>query len=202
MNVLRKFYIKHPKFRRYFDTAGVIFNWTMILYYIVAFIMIASIIIGFYLALPEEIGTVAAAITGSLLTVMIIPMITDNINKRTELQSQQFEKNNDFYEELSKQIIVALKTEEDAKIKELSKFIGENYPEICINMSQSLIDNLLLLKEECDLKFSPNINAKFDIDTMAYFAEKCIKMIRRQGNIEGKFYFDQTLTCKEGANNP
>jgi hypothetical protein len=37
---------------------------------------------------------------------------------------------------------------------------------------------------------------------MAYFAEKCIKMIRKQGNIEGKFYFDQALTCKEGANSP
>ncbi|MDE5946602.1 MAG: hypothetical protein K2G63_04775 [Oscillospiraceae bacterium] len=58
------------------------------------------------------------------------------------------------------------------------------------------------MKEECDLKFSLNINVNADIDTIAYFAEKCIKIIRNQGNIEGSFYFCRSLTKKESSENP
>lgn len=189
MNPIRKFYIKHPKFRRYFD---VVTNYTILVAiasYILAFVLIMLPILGLYISLPDDIRIPATAITGGLLSISIFPLITDNINKRTDIQNEQFNRLHEFYINLSQLIITALRTEDNNKIRDLSEFIKDNYPTMCIDMPQKLIDCLLNLKDECDIKLSPNINANSDMKTFSYFAEKCMKIIRKQGNVEGAFTF-------------
>lgn len=199
MNPIRKFYIKHPKFRRIMDIIELWVNWANIFSYAIIFIFVLFIILFSYESLPEDIKTTATAIIGGLLSISVFPLIIDCINKRTEIQNARFERLHDFYIDLCKRIITALKTEKRNDIKEVSDFIKENYHIICIDVPQKLKVNLMALKQECDIKNSSNVNAKFDINTFAYFAEKSIRIIRKQGNVEGSFFFDNSLTNKNGA---
>lgn len=199
MNPIRKFYIKHPKFRRIMDTIEFWVNWANIFSYAIIFIFVLFIILFSYESLPEDIKTTATAIIGGLLSISVFPLIIDCINKRTEIQNARFERLHDFYIDLCKRIITALKTEKRDDIKEVSDFIKENYHIVCIDVPQKLKVNLMALKQECDIKNSSNVNAKFDINTFAYFAEKSIRIIRKQGNVEGSFFFDNSLTNKNGA---
>lgn len=200
MNPIRKFYIKHPKFRRWFDRIDNLVNWANVTTYIIAFIILLMIIFKIYISLPEDIGATAATITGGLLSICVFPLITESINKRTEIQTNHYNQSHEFYENLSKHIITVLKTEDIDNAKKLSDYIKESYPDMCIDFPKKLIENLLYLKDECDLMFSLNINANADMDTIAYFGEKCINIIRKQGNIKGGFHFNYKLTRKESDN--
>ena len=180
------------------DTIELWVNWANIFSYAIIFIFVLLIILFSYESLPEDIKTTATAIIGGLLSISVFPLIIDCINKRTEIQNARFERLRDFYIDLCKRIITALKTEKRDDIKEVSDFIKENYHIICIDVPQKLKVNLMALKQECDIKNSSNVNAKFDINTFAYFAEKSIRIIRKQGNVEGSFFFDNSLTNKNG----
>ena len=196
MNSLRRFYINHPKFRKHFDKIETWINWANVFSYILSFLFVLLIIILSYINLPEDIRTPATTIIGGLLSISIFPLIINCINKRTEIQKARFERLRDFYIELCKHIIDVLKTEDEDKIAELSNFIRDNYPIICIDIPQKLSESLLNLTDECNLKFSLNVNANFDMDTLRYFAERSIRIIRKQGNVEGKFHLYRAFTKK------
>lgn len=197
MNSSNNFYVRHPKFRTFTDRLYTIWDWAVLVSNVVSIIIIISFVLALYFLLPEDLATPVAAIAGGVLTLVVFPMFLNSINKRSDAQRAQFDRMHDFYIELTKNIVNALKKDENEDLQKLSLFIEENYPIICVDLPEKLRISVLDLKRECDYKLSVNMQTKFDRKNVLFFSEKCLRFIRKQGMIDGGFYFSNSLTTKE-----
>ena len=198
MNKIKTFMDKHSKFRKIVDIVDDKINMFGIISWLIIGAFISAFVIYLYYCLPNEIQKPISVIIGTVFTTLAIPLMFNNLNKRYETKKCQFERCNDYYNQITKMIIDVLQhssdNERNKRINELSKYFNDNYYFFCINFSSELLLNINDLKKECDYK--KDSNAVFSLDNFIHFSEKCLKSIRRQGNINGKVYFNNAFIKK------
>lgn len=195
INILRKFYVKHPVFRIVFDFIDNILSSVLLACYVFALLFFVGVIVLLYLLLPDDINTAASAITGGFLSLIIFPLIKEFLKVRVQMQNEQFIRSYKFYVDFSTLIIKSLKSETETNITQLATFIEEKYPENCVSIPTKISNCVFYLYDECLMYISKKSNVNSNIDNFRYFARRCIKLIRKQGNIEGFFAFDKRCCC-------
>lgn len=200
MNPLRKYYIKHPKFRTRVDLFFSKLTAFGFIYWIGAAICISSILLPLYLGLPDEIKTPVTTIVGAALSTIVIPMIINRINKKNEQMEKAFERNQTFYTDLTAKIVKVFQETEQYQqrnnIVELANYIMEKYPYICINLSARQMELLGNIKDECHLFFEPQHDAKASTGNIYDYAERFFLECRKQGDIGGAVYLNDRMTEK------
>ncbi len=197
VNPLRKFYVAHPKFRRVIDFLDGCANFIInMCYFMLAFLIVVTMIF-MYLLLPDDINTPASAITGGFLSLIIFPLMKEVIKHRVQIQNEQFKRSYTFYTELSKLIINSIKSQTEISVKRLAQFIEDNYSENCVSIPTKISNCIYYLYDECLMFVSKEPNVRSNSKSFQYFSRRCIRLIRRQGNITGMFFFDKRCCCDE-----
>ena len=102
---------KHPRFDRFINGLADVLDKFMIAYFIFAFVLIIIPVIIVYCALPEEIRNGSSAIIGSIMSLIVIPLIMNAINRKNENKNKLFEANKELYLILSDLLIKILSKE-------------------------------------------------------------------------------------------
>ena len=159
-----------------------IFYWVMVLLGIVI-----PMLILFY-SLPTEIRNVVSGILGGILSLIVIPLALNHINKRKENAFKLFGENKRLYLELSNIFIALLITNDDEFQDQrdiLKKFICVNYSTMCISFSSSLTWDVVYIYNECG-----HTNSE---DNIKYYIQKCLREIRKQEGIKKGFYLNNMV---------
>lgn len=187
MNPLRKHYISHPKFRTRIDTFFTKVDAVGIVPGIVAGLVISIIALFLYFKLPDEIKVPVTAIVSTVFSSIVIPLLLNRIKAKNDLAIKTYERNLSFYTELTSKIIGIFQTAEQflqrQRIVELSNYIAEKYPYICVSLSGRQIEILYRLKDECHFFFESEERAKASIKNIYDFAQKFLVEVRNQGGI-------------------
>ena len=177
---------KHPRFDRFINDLADVLDKFMIAYFIFAFALIIIPVIIVYCALPEEIRNGSSAIIGSIMSLIVIPLIMNEINRKKENENKRFETNKDLYVELSNlliQIQVENEVKEDNK-ENFQNFILSNYGYMCVNFSSSLISEIYR---------TYRAYANNQMENVRVYAEKCMKYIRKEGGNGKEFMYSSLI---------
>lgn len=182
-----EFLDKHPKASRILDIIFDFNNKFFIVYSIfIAVLVVGVFVISLYYILPTEIKGELTAILGTLLSVVIMPLVINIYNRKKDNISKTFEKNSVLYEELSEILVLILTHDENTEDNEqlIGKYITEHYPKMCSSFSSVLISYLYSVYRNCK-------NNKYD--NVKYFGEKCMKIIRKEGGVGKEFEFSSLI---------
>lgn len=150
--------------------------------YMIAFavVVIGAPVALVYCTLPEGIRVELSAICGTLLSVVVMPFILNNYNRKRDNVDKQYEKNAPLYEELADILVTVLShpNEHEANELRMRQYIKKYYPKMCMSFSSSLIANLYSTYRDCKNKNYGNVK---------FFGEKCLVLIRKEGNIGKTF---------------
>lgn len=200
MNPLRKHYEKHPKFRTWMDSICAKASAIGIIYWFSAAVSISVIVLSLFFKLPDEIKVPVSAIVGTVLTTLVIPLMINRINQKSEQSEKRYERNLPFYTEFAEKILAIYKETEQhqqrQKIVELANYIAEKYPYICIYLSERQVELLFNIKDECHLFFDSGNGAKASVNNIYDYAERFFLEARRQGDIKGAVYLNDRMIEK------
>ena len=177
---------KHPRFDRFINGLADVLDKFMIAYFIFAFALIIIPVTIVYCALPEEIRNGSSAIIGSIMSLIVIPLIMNEINRKKENENKRFETNKDLYVELSNlliQIQVENEVKEDNK-ENFQNFIVSNYGYMCVNFSSSLISEIYRTYRA----YTNN-----QMENVRIYAEKCMKYMCKEGGNGKEFMYSSLI---------
>lgn len=180
---MKKFYKISSKFRRTLDIINDLLDKFLILNGIaIALVIILPTLVLFY-SLPNDIRTIVSSAFGGVLTLVVIPLAINHINRIQENKRHNFNTNKELYCELSDIIITILTENRSNEIgeKELLLYLHNYYSKMCLFFNSRLIQDIICLIEEFNLNGN-NIN---------YYCEKILKKIRKEGNVSGQFYISK-----------
>lgn len=181
------FFDAHPKVTIFMDLLDVISNRFVLVYTVFfAVILIGIPVIAIYSALPAEIRGELSAILGTLLSVVVMPLVLNNYNRKKDGIVKRFEKNNSLYIKLSELLVTILTHKEDTvnNTLKVQQYIRDNYPQMCLSFPTSLISNLYSVYRNCKNGNYANVR---------YFGEKCLMAIRREGGVRKEFQFSSLI---------
>ena len=182
-----EFFDRHPKLSVWMSSLDEWSNKAILAYMIVfALIVIGIPVVLIYCTLPEGIRGELSAICGTLLSVVVMPFILNNYNRKRDDVDKRHEKNAPLYEELADILVTVLSHQDDHEANELRmrQYIKKNYSQMCLSFSSSLIANLYSTYRDCKNKNYGNVK---------YFGEKCLVLIRKEGNIGRAFYLSTMI---------
>ena len=156
----------------------------MLAYFVFAVSLIAIPVIIVYCALPEEIRNGSSAIIGSIMSLIVIPLIMNAINRKKENENKRFEANKDLYIELSFLLIKIQNDDSEKHKKEFKDFIVSNYNYMCVNFSSMLISEIYRTYRAYTNK---------QIQSVRVYAEKCIKYIRKESGNGKEFMYSSLI---------
>ena len=174
---------KHPRIGRFLHGLTDVLDKLMLAYFIFAVALIAIPVVIAYCALPEEIRSGTSAIIGSVMSLIVIPLIMNAINRKKENENRRFETNKDLYMQLSNLLIQIQNENEDNK-EEFKNFIVSNYNYMCINFSSVLIFEIYRT-------YRADINNQ--MDNVRVYAEKCMKYIRKEAGNSKEFMYSSLI---------
>lgn len=186
MRKLWEYTDKHPRVDRVLHGLAEVPDKFMLAYFIFAVALIAIPVIIAYCALPEEIRNGSSAIIGSIMSLIVIPLIMNEINRKKENENKRFESNKDLYMELSNlliQIQVENGVKEDNK-ENFQNFIVSNYNYMCVNFSSSLISEIYRTYRA----YTNN-----QMENVRIYAEKCMKYICKEGGNGKEFMYSSLI---------
>ena len=175
---------KHPRFDRFFHGFSDVIDKFMLAYFVFAVSLIAIPVIIVYCALPEEIRNGSSAIIGSIMSLIVIPLIMNAINRKKENENKRFEANKDLYIELSFLLIKIQNDDSEKHKKEFKDFIVSNYNYMCVNFSSMLISEIYRTYRAYTNK---------QIQSVRVYAEKCIKYIRKESGNGKEFMYSSLI---------
>lgn len=178
---------KHPKLSVFLNSLDAMNNRAMLVYTIIlAVIMIGIPVVVVYCTLPESVRGELSAICGTLLSVVVMPLVLNNYNRKRDNIDKRYEKNSALYEELADILVTVLTHKNDHEANELRmrEYIRKNYPQMCTSFSSSLIANLYSTYRDCKNRNYGNVK---------YFGEKCLVEIRKEGNMGKTFYLSTMI---------
>lgn len=181
------FFDAHPKVTIFMDLLDVISNRFVLVYTaFFAVILIGIPVIAIYSGLPAEIRGELSAILGTLLSVVVMPLVLNNYNRKKDGIAKRFEKNNSLYIKLSELLVTILTHKEDTvnNTLKVQQYIRDNYPQMCLSFPTSLISNLYSVYRNCKNGNYANVR---------YFGEKCLMAIRREGGVGKEFQFSSLI---------
>lgn len=181
------FFDAHPKVTIFMDLLDVISNRFVLVYTaFFAVILIGIPVIAIYSALPAEIRGELSAILGTLLSVVVMPLVLNNYNRKKDGIAKRFEKNSSLYIKLSELLVTILTHKEDTvnNTLKVQQYIRDNYPQMCLSFPTSLISNLYSVYRNCKNGNYANVR---------YFGEKCLMAIRREGGVGKEFQFSSLI---------
>ena len=188
-SIKRKFWEytdKHPRVDRFLHSLAEVLDKFMLAYFIFAVALITIPVIIAYCALPEEIRNGSSAIIGSIMSLIVIPLIMNEINRKKENENKRFESNKDLYMELSK-LLIQIQVENEVKKdnkEDFEKFIVSNYNYMCVNFPSSLISEIYRTYRA----YTNN-----QMENVRVYAEKCMKYIRKEGGNEKEFMYSSLI---------
>ena len=175
---------KHPRIDRFLHGLADVLDKFMLAYFIFAVALIAIPVIIAYCALPEEIRNGSSAIIGSIMSLIVIPLIMNAINRKKENENKRFEANKDLYIKLSYLLIQIQNDDSEKSQKEFKDFIVSNYNYMCVNFSSSLISEIYRTYRAYSNKQTENVRI---------YAEKCMKYIRKEGGNGKEFMYSSLI---------
>ena len=181
-----RFIDKHPRVARFMDSISAAVDRLMIVYIIVAACLVAIPVFLAYFMLPEEIRTASSTIIGSIMTLIVIPLSLNAINRKKENEIRRFDANKSLYKELST-ILTKVASEEkccEERSELLRQFIINNYDHMCINFTSDLIANVYRTYRE---------HTNGHTDNVRVYAEKCIRQIRKENGNSKQFVFSSMI---------
>ena len=105
---------KHPKLSVFLNSLDAMNNRAMLVYTIIlAVIMIGIPVVVVYCTLPEGVRGELSAICGTLLSVVVMPLVLNNYNRKRDNIDKRYEKNSALYEELADILEVVYALTED-----------------------------------------------------------------------------------------
>ena len=183
---LWRFIDKYLRVARLLDSISAAVDRLMIVYIIIAAGIVAIPVFFAYFMLPEEIRTASSTIIGSIMTLIVIPLSLNAINRKKENEIKRFELNKTLYEELSGILTKIVSKEEccEEERKLLREFIVNNYDHMCIYFTSDLISNIYRTYREYINGHKESVRA---------YAEKCIKQIRKENGNGKQFMFSSMI---------
>lgn len=174
---------KHPKIRKFNDTIDYLYQKFMIAYFIVCIVPVAFFMLFIYFSLPDEIRNEVTVLGGGIFSLMIFPLVHNNMAHKSARKFELFLKNQEHYIKLSEvlTIVSALGIDNNDKFVEiLKKYITENYSIICVIFPSRLIGYIINLYKESQLE-----NGR---GNSIYYIQKSFELIRRQSDVYGEFF--------------
>lgn len=181
---LWKYTDKHPRFARLLHSLADVLDKLMLAYLIFAIAIISIPVIITYCALPEEIRNGSSAIIGSIMSLIVIPLIMNEINRKKENENKRFESNQDLYIKLSYLLIQIQSNNSKENEKEFKDFIVNNYDYMCVNFSSALISEIYRTYRAYVNKQTENVRI---------YAEKCMKYIRKESGNGKEFMYSSLI---------
>ena len=185
-NIIWDFIDKHPRLDRFISESINMVDKFMIAYFVFAICLILIPVVIVYYTLPEEVRRESSAIIGSILSLIVIPLIMNSINRKKENERNRFEENKSIYLELSAfllQIVSKNESTEDIRQK-FERFIVDHYDYMCLNFASSLISEIYRT-------YRAYTNSH--LENARVYAEKCIKHIRRESGDNKEFMYSSLI---------
>ena len=190
-----KYNDKHPKFRKYMDIVEGFMEKMFVLYWIMVALSVAIPVLLVYYTFPLEVRDEVSGLIGGVLSLIIIPLALNYINKKTENTYKIFDENKSLYMELT-EILISLLTTQDENFKEnsyiLKQFICNNYSLMCVAFPSSLIWDICYIYKECEYKNNEE-NQINNEEIIKYYIQKCLREIRKQAGLTRKFYLNNQI---------
>lgn len=177
------FFDSHPKALMLLDMVDVVSGKFMLVYTVFfAVVLIGMPVLLVYIALPENVRGELSAILGTLLSVVVMPLVLNNYNRKKDAITKRCDTNNELYVELS-DLLVTILTHKDntlANTRRVQEYIRTHYSQMCISFPTGLISNLYAVYRNCK---------SGNYENVAYFGEKCLMTIRRECGVGKEFQF-------------
>lgn len=178
---------KHPRVDKFLLELVDIVDKFMVAYYIFTALLIAIPVIIAYCALPEEIRNVSSAIIGSIISLIVIPLIINAINRKRENENKRFDENKELYLELSELLIQILSKDgiivEDNR-RRFKDYIVSNYHYMCLNFSSKLISLIYRTYRAYLNNQTENVKS---------YSNKCIEIIRKESGVGKDFMYSSMI---------
>ena len=187
-NSIWKFTDENPGLSRLMSKAYHFLDKLMILYFVFVACLIILPVVIVYSILPEQIRDASAAIIGSILSLIVIPLIMNTINRKKENERKRFETNKGLYEELSQLLIYVIASDssrkDDSRCRAFEDFIVKHYYYMCVNCSIALM---------CSIYRTYREYVNNHMENAQYYAERCITYIRREGGSDASFLYTESI---------
>ena len=181
------FFDSHPKALMLLDMVDVVSGKFMLVYTVFfAVVLIGMPVLLVYIALPENVRGELSAILGTLLSVVVMPLVLNNYNRKKDAITKRCDTNNELYVELS-DLLVTILTHKDntlANTRRVQEYIRTHYSQMCISFPTGLISNLYAVYRNCK---------SGNYENVAYFGEKCLMTIRRECGVGTEFQFSSLV---------
>lgn len=181
------FFDSHPKALMLLDMVDVVSGKFMLVYTVFfAVVLIGMPVLLVYIALPENVRGELSAILGTLLSVVVMPLVLNNYNRKKDAITKRCDTNNELYVELS-DLLVTILTHKDntlANTRRVQEYIRTHYSQMCISFPTGLISNLYAVYRNCK---------SGNYENVAYFGEKCLMTIRRECGVGKEFQFSSLV---------
>jgi hypothetical protein len=182
-----KFFDSHPKALMLLDMIDVVSSKFMLIYTVFfAVVLIGIPVFLVYIALPEDVRGELAAILGTLLSVVVMPLVLNNYNRKRDDIAKRYDANSEIYVKLS-DLLVTILTHRDNTVdntRRVQEYIRIHYSQMCISFSTGLISNLYAVYRNCK---------SGNYENVAYFGEKCLMTIRRECGVGKEFQFSSLM---------
>ena len=181
------FFDSHPKALMLIDMVDVVSGKFMLVYTVFfAVVLIGMPVLLVYIALPENVRGELSTILGTLLSVVVMPLVLNNYNRKKDAITKRCDTNNELYVELS-DLLVTILTHKDntlANTRRVQEYIRTHYSQMCISFPTGLISNLYAVYRNCK---------SGNYENVAYFGEKCLMTIRRECGVGKEFQFSSLV---------
>lgn len=182
-----KFFDSHPKALMLLDMIDVVSSKFMLIYTVFFAVMLIGIpVLLVYFALPEDVRGELSAILGTLLSVVVMPLVLNNYNRKKDAITKRCDANSELYVELS-DLLVTILTHKDTTVdntRRVQEYIRVHYSQMCISFSTGLISNLYAVYRNC---------RSGNYENVTYFGEKCLMTIRRECGVGKEFQFSSLV---------
>lgn len=182
-----KFFDSHPKALMLLDMIDVVSSKFMLMYTVFfAVVLIGIPVFLVYTALPKDVRGELSAILGTLLSVVVMPLVLNNYNRKKDAITKRCDANSELYVEMSDLLVTILTRKDNTEdnTHRVQKYIRTHYSQMCISFSTGLISNLYAVYR----------NSKSgNYENVAYFGEKCLMTIRRECGVGKEFQFSSLM---------
>lgn len=177
---------RYPRAMRIVESICAMIDKLMIVYIICAGCLVAVPVFLAFITLPEDVRTISSTIIGSVMTLLVCPLLLNAINRKKENENKRFELNKALYVELSDlliKIMIEEKYSED-KREAFRRFISDNYHHMSIYFTAGLISNIYCTYREYTNHHTKNVKV---------YAKKCIKQIRQENGNRKQFMYSSVI---------
>lgn len=195
---LRRFYKKHPQFRKGFYFISKIIDYYGLLSWIIIGCFIIAIILAVYFILPKDIKEPVTVVIGGILSALAFPVYIEHNRFKHDSNTMKLEKCGPFHEQMTRLLIDLLNTREQQQQREIARriidHIADYYHITCIFCTQKQLDILYIVRDECEMIYNYSGEGRASMDTLNYMAHIYLNDIRKQGFTSGKAFFDDPIS--------